>query len=218
MKKLPLGITRFKDKAEIAYNLIDNGKYYFLSRSRRFGKSLFLEDISYTYDDYKQWEGDWELINGIAVSMSPAPMRKHQSLASEIIFNIRTQLEECEICEVLGEVDYKIDNNTVLRPDIVLTCGETHEMYLTKAPEIIVEIISPSTAKRDEKYKFDIYEKEKVKYYVIIYPDDLRAKIFKLDGKKYDKQGDFSKESYKFEDTRCDVSLNFKKVFKRFRK
>jgi len=180
--------------------------------------ALRLEDVNYSYDDYKLWKGDWELINGIAIAMSPAPMRKHQSLASEIIFSIRNQLEDCEICEVLGEVDYKINEETVLRPDIVLTCGETHEMYLTKAPEIIVEIISPSTAKRDEKYKFDIYEKEKVKYYIIVYPDDLIAKVFKLDGKEYDKQGDFSKESYTFEETTCNVSIDFERVFKRFRK
>jgi len=39
----------------------------------------------YTYDDYKLWEGNWELINGIPLSMAPAPMRVHQSIASEII-------------------------------------------------------------------------------------------------------------------------------------
>ena len=179
--------------------------------------ALKLEDIHYTYDDYKLWKGDWELIEGIPFAMSPAPMRKHQSLASELIYNFREQLDECKSCEVVGEVDYKINDETILRPDVVLTCGETHEMYLTKAPEIIVEIISKSTAKRDEVYKFDIYEKEKVKYYIIVYPDDLYAKIYKLDGKEYDKQGDFSMESYDFKETQCGVSLDFEKVFKRFR-
>ncbi len=179
--------------------------------------ALRLEDVSYSYDDYKLWEGNWELMNGIAVAMSPAPMRKHQSLASEIIYNIRNQLDDCELCEVLGEVDYKISDDTVLRPDIVLTCGETNDSYLTKEPEIIVEIISKSTAKRDENYKFELYEKEKVKYYIIVYPDDLKAKVFKLDGKLYDKQGDFLKESYKFEETTCNITINFEKVFKRFR-
>ena len=179
---------------------------------------LKLEDVHYTYDDYKLWEGNWELMGGIAVAMSPAPMRIHQSLASEIIFTIREQLDECEICEVLGEVDYKISDDTVLRPDVVLTCGETNEMYLVKAPEIIVEIINPSTAHRDEKYKFEIYEKEKVKYYIIIYPEELSAKVFKLDGKEYDKQGDFTDESYTFDETTCNVSIDFERVFRRFRK
>jgi len=36
-----------------------------------------IEDVNYTYDDYKQWQGDWELIAGIPLAMSPAPTRKH---------------------------------------------------------------------------------------------------------------------------------------------
>ena len=180
--------------------------------------ALKLEDLNYTYDDYKNWKGDWELIDGVPLAMSPAPMRKHQSLASEFIYHLRDQLDECPFCEVLGEVDYKVSEDTILRPDVVLTCGETNESYLTKAPEIIVEIISKSTAKRDEHYKFDIYEAQKVHYYIIVYPDDLVAKVYKLDEKKYDKQGDFSEESYEFTQTQCGIKIDFKRVFKRFRK
>jgi len=180
--------------------------------------ALKLEDIHYTYDDYKLWEGNWELFEGIAVAMSPAPMRKHQSLASLIITELNNQLNNCGDCEVLGEVDYKISDDTILRPDVVLTCGETNESYLIKAPEVIVEIISKSTAKRDENYKFDIYEAEKVKYYIIVYPDDLIAKVYKLDNKLYDKQGDFGNETYKFKETICQISIDFQKVFQRFRK
>jgi len=179
---------------------------------------LRVEDINYTYEDYKAWEGNWELYNGIAVAMAPAPMTKHQSLASSIIAEFYLQLDNCEACEVLGEVDYKVSNNTILRPDIALVCDEESQSYLTKAPEIIVEIISPSTAKRDEVYKFDIYKDEKVKYYIIIYPDDLYAKVYKLDDKEYDKQGDFSKETYHFEDTKCNLKIDFEKVFSRFRR
>jgi len=171
----------------------------------------------YTYDDYKEWEGKWELIEGMPLAMAPAPMRKHQSLATEIMYNLREQLEECTLCEVLGEIDYKVSDDTILRPDIVLTCGETNESYLSKAPEIVVEILSKSTARRDEKYKFEIYEKEKVTYYILVYPDDLRAKIYKLKGSRYDKEGDFLQERYDFVETTCNVSLDFARVFKRFR-
>ena len=171
----------------------------------------------YTYDDYKECEGEWELIGGIPLAMAPAPMRRHQSLASMIITQLNNQLDRCRECEVLGEIDYKVSDDTILKPDIVLTCGETNESYLTKAPEIVVEIISKSTAKRDEKYKFEIYEKEKVSYYILVYPNDLRAKVYKLKESKYDKVGDFLKESYHFDETSCGVSLDFDKVFDRFR-
>ena len=171
----------------------------------------------YTYDDYKNWEGNWELIGGIAYAMSPAPMIKHQDLASAINAQLYIQLDQCSQCKVLGEVDYKISDDTILRPDIALTCGETNAYYLTKAPEIIVEILSPSTATRDEKYKFSLYEQEKVTYYILIYPEDLRAKIYRLKDSHYDKEGDFSFESYHFTETTCGISLDFGKLFQRFR-
>ena len=171
----------------------------------------------YTYDDYVEWEGRWELMDGIACAMVPAPLRIHQALAYEIAYRLRLEIEECEQCEVLGEIDYKIAEDTILRPDVVLICGETNERFLTKPPEIIVEVISKSTALRDEKYKFEIYEREKVKYYVLVYPDDLVAKVYKLDGKKFDKQGVFVTESYEFEEAICKVTLNFSEVFKRYR-
>jgi len=171
----------------------------------------------YTYDNYKTWEGEWELIDGIPLAMAPAPMRKHQSLATVIIAELHNQLEECTQCEVLGEIDYKVSDDTILKPDVVLTCKETNDTYLTKAPEIVVEIISKSTAKRDEKYKFEIYEREKVSYYILVYPDDLRAKVYKLEGSRYDKQGDFLQESYTFEETSCGIVLDFARIFKRFR-
>ena len=183
------------------------------------GAALKLEDIHYTYEDYKHWEGDWELIEGMPIAMSPSPMKRHQAIASEINRQIANQLiDNCPMCEVLPEFDYKISEDTVVRPDIVLTCNETNETYLTKAPEIIIEIISKSTALRDEKYKFTLYEREKVKYYVLVYPNSLFAKVYKLNNNEYKKEGDFSNESYSFDETTCKVSLDFKRVFDRFRK
>ncbi len=171
----------------------------------------------YTYDDYKLWEGQWELYEGFPVAMSPAPMIAHQTIAYEISRQLGNSIEDCERCVVLGEEDYKLSNDTVLSPDVVLICDEPHDAYITKAPEIIVEVISKSTAKNDEGYKFKKYEAEKVKYYIIVYPTELYAKVYKLENGKYDKQGDFSKEVYKFKETLCSASVDFEKVFKRFR-
>jgi len=172
----------------------------------------------YTYEDYTLWEGKWELFEGSPIAMSPAPMINHQVIAYEIARQLGNSVDECERCLVLGEEDYKLSDDTVLRPDVALICDEPNDAYITKAPEIIVEVISKSTAKNDEGYKFDKYEAEKVKYYIIVYPDELYAKVYKLKDGKYDKQGDFSKETYDFNETLCGVSINFDKVFKRFRK
>ena len=168
----------------------------------------------YTYEDYKLWQGDWELIYGQPVAMSPAPVISHQLLIVSISSQFYSQLEDCEKCQVLVEEDWKISDETVLRPDVVVVCGK-FDKYITKTPEIIIEIVSPSTAKRDEKIKFQIYEEEKVKYYILVYPEDKKAKIYKLNGNKFEKEEDFLEETYEFNDITCSVSLDFKRAFKK---
>ena len=173
--------------------------------------------LNYTYEDYKNWEGSWELIDGLAVSMAPAPMKIHQKIASELFFQLKQKLnDECEECDVLYETDWKISDATTLRPDIVLSCHDEGEAYLTKAPKIIIEILSPSTAKKDETIKFDIYEEEKVQYYILVYPQDLKAKVYTLEKNSYTKVGDFSNEKLSFTDIDCELELDFEKVFRRF--
>lgn len=174
--------------------------------------------LNYTYDDYVNWEGEWELIDGSPISMSPAPMKIHQRLAAEIFMALNQDMQdECSLCEVLYEVDWKVTEEIVLRPDIVLVCDDEHEAYLTKAPKIIVEILSPSTAKKDETVKFDIYEVEGVKYYILVYPDDLKAKVYSLKEGRYVKVGDFTHEVLNFDDLACELTLDFTDVFQKFR-
>ena len=172
----------------------------------------------YSYEEYCQWEGNWELIRGIPLAMAPAPMITHQIIAGNILFELKNTSKECNACVVFGEADWKVNDDTVVKPDVVLTCNETNEAYMTKAPEIVVEVISKSTAKRDEQTKFKLYEEEGVKYYVIVYPNDLKAKVYKLENGHYLKVGDFLTDSYTFEESSCKASVDFGAVFERFRK
>ena len=162
----------------------------------------------YTYDDYKKWRGDWELIDGIAYAMAPSPIFSHQYIAFEVAFEMRKN-NKCENCKIVLEEDYIIDEYNVLRPDISFVCNHKGE-YIKKAPKIVVEVVSKSTQKRDEKIKFEIYEKEKVEYYILVYPDLKKARAFKLVNGKYEKIGDFVDEVLEIECTKID----FKNVFK----
>ena len=177
------------------------------------------EILNYTYEDYLNWEGEWELIEGAPVSMAPAPTKIHQRLAAEMFMALHLGLkEECSACEILYETDWKVSDETLVRPDIVLTCEDEHEVYLSKAPKIIVEILSPTTAKKDETIKFDIYEREGVQYYMLVYPDDLKAKVYHLKEGRYVKVGDYTHEVLKLDTMGCALSLDFTQVFKKFRK
>jgi len=172
----------------------------------------------YTYDNYKEWKGEWELIDGIAYAMAPSPMISHQAIAGEITFELVSSVRKCKACLVVIEQDWKIDEMTVLKPDISLICNETNLAHISKSPLIVVEVISKSTAIRDEKYKFEIYKKEGVKYYILVYPNELIAKVYKLQEGQYIKVSDFSLETYEFDDLACKASINFKSVFEKFRK
>lgn len=173
----------------------------------------------YTYDDYVQWKGDWELIYGYPVAMSPSPIITHQMVANLIAFELTEAFEECEECFVLSEQDWKISDETVVRPDVVVICNEPNDAYITKTPKIVVEVVSKSSAKRDETTKFDLYEAEKVPYYIIVYPHDLKAKVYKLEDKNYSKVGDFSDEvAYLDEPQECKSKIDFERVFRRLRK
>jgi len=125
----------------------------------------------YTVKDYEQWEGDWELIEGRPYAMAPAPFNKHQWIMGKMLFLLNSKLKNCKECYVLGEAEYRVSKDTVLRPDVSLICGKLGK-YITKAPLIIFEIISSSTKLRDEITKKEIYKNQKVPFYVMIYPDN----------------------------------------------
>ena len=179
------------------------------------------EILKYSYDDYKEWEGEWELIDGYPIAMSPAPMRLHQDIGAEIVYQLKKslyELDNCKECVVSYENDWKISDFTVVRPDVIFTCDDEAKAYLTKPPKIIVEIISPSTKRVDEEIKFNLYEAEGVKYYILVYPDKLLARVYKLEDKRYIDLGEFKEEELHFSGIGCDLVLDFKAVFKRVKK
>ena len=171
--------------------------------------------LKYTYEDYKQWEGKWELIDGFPVAMAPSPVINHQYLIGVFASEINKNLENCDECLVVIEEDYIINEESVLKPDVAMICNENNK-FITKAPKIVVEIISPSTAKIDENEKFKIYEKEGVKYYILAYPNHLFAKVYE-NKNGFKKIGDFEVEKITL-DTKCKVEINFDTIFKKLRR
>jgi len=173
---------------------------------------LKLEDLPhYTYDDYKNWEGnDWEIIYGQAYCMSPAPMLKHQSVSSKIARYLEEALENCKICQALLPVDWKIADDTVVQPDNSVICHEPqNEAYITKAPKIIFEILSKSTVKKDTGLKFNLYESEGVCYYIIVDIKEKIAKVYELKEGKYIKVCDASDEIITLNIKECNNTINF---------
>ena len=167
----------------------------------------------YTVKEYEQWEGDWELIYGSPYAMSPSPMVTHQSVNMQIVVQLSELLNNCLNCQALFEIDWEINSDTVVRPDTLVICYEPDEK-LTKKPELIFEIASPSTVRKDETLKYELYQQEGVKYYVLVYPEKNIAKVYKLKEGRYIKVNDFSDEKHLFDLDGCSVDFDFSKIWR----
>jgi Uma2 family endonuclease len=147
----------------------------------------------FTYGDYSLWPESerWELIDGVAFDMSPAPSRQHQSILTEIIGQVYNLLSEapCEVYCAPFDVrfpDYseqkESEISTVVQPDLVVVCDKEKldDKGCVGAPDLVVEILSPSTMSKDLHQKFSLYEKHGVKEYWVISPGDKVLFRYKL--------------------------------------
>jgi len=150
-------------------------------------------DEHYTYTDYMTWPEDerWELIDGVAWNMSPAPTRKHQGICINILRELSGYLKDKD-CNIYGapfdvrlpdglQSDDSVD--TVVQPDISVFCDEKRldDRGAVGAPDMVVEILSPSTAAKDLREKFYLYEKVGVKEYWIVDPANETLTVYALD-------------------------------------
>ena len=142
----------------------------------------------YTYEEYVQWEGKWELMEGFPIAMSPAPSLKHQWVASNLNYAIVAALKKanCKKCRAYHPIDYKISEDTVLQPDLVIVCGDTKKKFLDFAPALVVEILSPVTALRDRHTKFKIYEQQGIRYFLLVNIDNESVEKYRLVNASYE--------------------------------
>lgn len=180
------------------------------------GYALRSEDLPrYTYDDYAAWEGRWELIDGVAYAMAPSPAFEHQRLSGDLYVLLKESLDSCPHCQPVQDFDWKIDASTVVCPDNMVICHEPeNENYLTRAPALIFEILSPSTAARDEGVKFRLYEAEGVLWYVLVDPAERVLKIWRRHEGRYIKQADLSGETFEFDLGPCRIALDFSRLWR----
>jgi Uma2 family endonuclease len=142
----------------------------------------------YTVEDYLQWEGEWELWRGIPISVSPSPTGQHQRLVALISHRLLGALETspCSDCTVVVELDWLVDRDTVVRPDISLVCRQSLVRFLEQPPELIVEVLSPTTVEKDCTSKKELYRDQRVGYYFIVDPIEMeKSQFYRLKENQY---------------------------------
>jgi len=154
------------------------------------------DDRRYTYRDYAAWpEGErWELIDGIAYSMSPAPATNHQRLSRVLLMSLGNWLTAhpgpCEVFAAPFDVFLPADPtqddddvDTVVQPDLVVICDP---VKLTTrgcrgAPELVIEILSPWTSHKDQVLKLELYARHGVREFWVVDPGNRCVRVYPLD-------------------------------------
>ena len=128
----------------------------------------------YTYSDYLSWpdEERWELIGGLAYNMTPSPSFLHQKITGRFYSRLERALSGGPCVPVIAPTDVVLSDHDVVQPDIFVVCDEKKitDENIRGAPDVIVEVLSPSTALRDKREKKQLYERYGVKGYIIIDP------------------------------------------------
>lgn len=151
----------------------------------------------HTYGEYLGWTDPqrYELIDGIAYAMTPAPTRLHQKVLLEIARQIADALDTSP-CEVYvapfdvrlprsDEADEDID--TVVQPDLSVICdpGKLDDRGCRGAPDWVIEILSPGTAAHDQARKRAVYERAGVGELWLVHPTDRTVTIYHLEATGY---------------------------------
>jgi len=161
---------------------------------------LALRDHDYhTYGDYLHWPEDirYELIDGAAYLMAPAPTLDHQDVAGEIFRQLGNALRGKSCRAFISPLDVRLPKgeqrdeqiDTVVQPDVLVVCDESKldRRGVRGAPDLAVEVLSPATASHDHVIKRRVYERAGVAEYWLVHPVDRLVTIYRLVGGEYGK-------------------------------
>jgi len=134
---------------------------------------------SYTYADYYKWDGDtrWELIDGWAYAMA-APNELHQTTLVNLLLKFGNYLQgkSCKVFVAPFDVRLNADkaDDTVVQPDLLVVCDPAKladGKAVRGAPDLVIEILSPSTVRHDRIVKFMKYRQAAVREIWFANPD-----------------------------------------------
>jgi Uma2 family endonuclease len=169
----------------------------------------------YTEREWREWDGSWELIEGEPYAMAPTPYLKHQEISLNIATFFKNKLKNCPMrCKTLLPVDWYVDETTIVQPDVLIVCGENiGSKKLTTTPTLIVEVLSFSTASRDRREKFNLYQRSGVQYYLIIDPTAKKVEVYLNENGVYRLLGSFSEGIAPLNIFGCVIDLEIESVF-----
>jgi Uma2 family endonuclease len=153
---------------------------------------------SWTYEDYAGLPDDghrYEIVNGVLV-MAPAPDLGHQSIVLRLSYYLFAHAELAGLGRVFaGPVDVELGSKNVFQPDVVVILNAHLDRMTQKkiigAPDLVVEVASPSTAAYDRLTKYDVYARAGITEYWIVKPTTRTVEVLVLEDGEYRSLGVF---------------------------
>lgn len=173
----------------------------------------------FTWDDYKHWPDDerWEIIDGEAYNMTPAPSIRHQAISGELFGILRDHLKGHPCRPFIAPTDVILSESDIVQPDVLVVCDKSKitEANIQGAPDMVVEILSPSTSVKDKREKKTIYERFGVREYIIVNPMDDSVERYFLDLNRYIGPEIFNWDEILVSKIFPDLHLDLKDIFGR---
>lgn len=189
------------------------------------GISALTPETIYTYGHVLAWSEHerWEIIQGVPYAMTPAPTIRHQEVAGALYRILGNYLlgRACRVfiapLDVLLTEGHELDEQiqTVIQPDVFVVCDKSKldERRCKGAPDLIIEVLSPTTARKDRREKFLLYEKHGVKEYWLVEPDSKLITAFILKDDQYGRPNIYSDEEEMKTSVFPDLIVNLAEVF-----
>ena len=187
--------------------------------------ALPAEEMRYTFADYLTWDEDdhIELIYGYPYMMSP-PLRIHQKVSGALFRQLANYLDgkKCEVYSApFGvrlfeeEGDRPEDVNTIVEPDLAVVCDRNKlDDYGCKgAPDLIIEILSPSSRRHDRIVKLDLYQRAGDREYWVVNPEDRTVQVMLLKDSYLLPVEDYGREDMAKVNILEDCTIDLSKVF-----
>lgn len=149
--------------------------------------------LKLTYDDFLQFPEDGkrhELIDGEHI-VTPGPVSRHQKIIGNIFGHLWVYLRDHPIGDAFGApLDVILSEFDVVEPDVLYISHQRlaslePSKWIRGAPELVVEVGSPSTRKRDETVKRNLYEKFGVDEYWVVDPELDSIKVYRREDGRY---------------------------------
>ncbi len=150
----------------------------------------------YTWQDYRTWPDDerWEIIDGVAYAMAPAPSTRHQRVTGNVFFHLRQRLSGKDCTPFIAPTDVHLSDLDVVQPDCLVVCTpeQIRDTHIEGPPDLVVEVISPSTSAKDLRQKRRLYERSGVKEYLVLDPLEHYALLYRRHAGAFAEAGVFA--------------------------